>query len=261
MSQGNEDLLTGEMPRYFFSGVVHPERAQLTISRLSFSIPDEEGSTSTEGFSEVVNNQYFAVVRSNEQNIYTLRNEVRRSSEEILSIMGFLKGYAYTLEIVKVYNENTDGYEVFGIDTPVIAKRNERIDLNEALREIMRLSSRSDCAYLAGCLKDLTSSMRYPIDTGFFCYRAIESLRQACAYQSEGKKNKQQWEGLSKMTGKAEGDIALIRKYAHPARHGDPIPISDEDRAELFENAWDIVEQYLNHLLSETGAKFRFGGS
>jgi hypothetical protein len=98
------------------------------------------------------------------------------------------------------------------------------------------------------CFNDLISSMRHADDTGFYCYRAIESLCHHCAVVhglSTGKKDKK-WQKFREISGCSEQTIRAINAAANPIRHGEVLGITSDEREKLFNMTWDVVDGYLN---------------
>src|SRR5437764_3406318 len=96
-------------------------------------------------------------------------------------MVGYLKGYAYDFEITRVVHQGRKIDYVFGIDVPCIAERGKVVDLQDALSKLRGKTVGPNGLYLHRCFSDLVSSMKHADDTGFYCYRAIESLRHHCA--------------------------------------------------------------------------------
>jgi hypothetical protein len=90
--------------------------------------------------------------------------------------------------------------------------------------------------------------MKHADDTGFYCYRAIESLRHHCAAVnglSDADKS-DQWEKFREVSGCSEETLRAIKAAADPLRHGEVSGIDSEDRAKLFTSTWDVVDRYPN---------------
>ena len=97
------------------------------------------------------------------------------------------------------------------------------------------------------CFADLVSAMKNADDTGFYCYRALESLRRHCA-ETHGLSNSgkaAQWEKFREVASTNRDSIDRIKATADPARHGEVVGITSEKRAELLTATWDIVDSYL----------------
>lgn len=92
--------------------------------------------------------------------------------------------------------------------------------------------------------------MKHADDTGFYCYRAIESLRHHCAaVHGLSKANKStQWDKFREVAGCSEETLHAIKVAADPLRHGEPSGVTSDDRAKLFTSTWDVVDQYLKRV-------------
>jgi len=94
---------------------------------------------------------------------------------------------------------------------------------------------------------DLASAMKHADDTGFYCYRAIESLRQHCsaAHGLAASEKAKQWQKFRDVAGCDEQTLRAIKAAADPLRHGGVVGSNSEDRATLFTSTWGIVDAYL----------------
>lgn len=163
-----------------------------------------------------------------------------------LAIVGFVKGFAYDCEITRILNRERGIDYVFGIDTPVISSRKADANLSEAVAVVRPHTGGQVGILVSRCLADLVSAMRNADDTGFYCYRALESLRHHCAarFDLEDADKKSQWQKFREVSGSSEESIRVIKSSADPLRHGEVTAVSSEERAELLAATWDIVEGY-----------------
>lgn len=245
------------MRKLLFTGVVRPERAQLTIGNVAHQLDLASGTTCQVKFN-VFNNQLSALVEAEEsEDIYTLRNIVKGTIELVTDIVGFVRGYAYDVEIVKVINEDLELSHVFGIQIPALEERNKRTE-PEAVNHIYPLCLGVDGKYLKRALSDLGMAIRHADDTPFYCFRAIESLKQYFGYVTGKTEDKEQWQEMTRAIGDHRTTVEPIRKLAFPARHGLPDATTDDERKNLFFSAWEIVEAFINFRLKETGSNYVF---
>ena len=177
-----------------------------------------------------------------------LRNVVKNYVSNELDLVGFIKGYAYDVDIRRVVNPVLNLDFTFGIDTPCIVSRNKEIELLPRLKELQEKTGGPEGLYISRCLADLVSAMKHPDDTGFYCYRAIESLRQHCIHKFNlSKDNKtNQWKKIRELTKCSGDELRKIQKAAEPVRHGEVVKGTSEDRKTLFMVTWDIVDAYLD---------------
>jgi hypothetical protein len=236
------------MEPYLFSGVVLPERAQLS---LSFSIGFSHVTSGITGEAKVsiVLNQVAVWVDSEHAwDIHDLRNVVKNIVQTHLAMVGYLKGYAYDFEVTRVLNQSRGIDYVFGIDIPCLAERGRSVDLQDALAKLGAKTVGANGLFLHRCFSDLVSAMKHADDTGFYCYRALESLRHHCAAlhgQSNADKSRQ-WEKFREIAGCTEDTLRAIKGAADPLRHGQPAGTTSDDRAKLFTTTWEVVDAYLN---------------
>lgn len=236
------------MEPYLFTGVVLPERAQLSLqTALGFSHL-ASGINGSAKVSIVLNQVAVWVDGEHDWNIFDLRNVVENIVQDHLAMLGYLKGFAYDFEVTRVLNQSREIDYVFGIDIPCLVERGKTVDLLEALPRLREQMTGPNGVFLSRCLKDLASSMKYPDDTGFYCYRAIESLRHHCAavYGLSNAGKSQQWEKFRNISKCTEHALRVVKSAADPLRHGEVVGINADARAELFNSTWDIVDGYLN---------------
>lgn len=238
------------MESYLFHGIVLPERAQLTFQcELSFS----HLATGTRGKATVsiILNQVAVWVESkHDWDIYDLRNVIKYIVQNELAIIGYLKGYAYEFQMIRIINQSRKIDYVFGIDIPCLAERGKSINLNEALSSLRKKTEGPNGMLLHRCFNDLISSMKHAEDTGFYCYRAIESLRLHCAklYGLSTAGKAKQWEKFREVTECDEQTLFSIKTAADPLRHGDIAVTTSNDREKLFTVTWNVVDGYLKSI-------------
>lgn len=236
------------MEPYLFYGVVLPERAQLSLQFAVGFSHVVSGVNGVANVSIVLNQVAVRIESENDWDIFDLRNVVKNIIQNHLAMVGYFMGYAYDLEITRVLNHSREIDWVFGIDIPCLTERGKGIDLQDALVKLRDKTIGENGVFLNRCFADLVSSMKHADDTGFYCYRAIESLRHHCAavhgLTEAGKAR--QWEKLREVSGCTEENLRKIKSAADPLRHGEASGGNTEDRTKLFTNTWDIVDGYLN---------------
>jgi hypothetical protein len=235
------------MEPYLFSGVVLPERAQLS---LQYGVGFSHLGSNINGIAKVsiVLNQVAVWVESeHDWDPFDLRNVVRNIIQSQLAMVGYLKGYAYDLELSRVLCQSRGIDCVFGIDVPCIAEQGNTVNLQDALSTLREKTLGPDGVFLHRCFNDLIFAMKHADDTGFYCYRAIESLRHHCAslHGLSAADRSKQWKKFREFAGIEESTLLAIKSAADPLRHGNVSAVSSEDRAKLFSSTWAIVGAYL----------------
>jgi len=236
------------MEPYLFQGVVLPERAQLTLQfGLKFTHIGS-GASGTAKVSIVLNQIAVWIESEHEWDIFDLRNLVKTLVQSHLAMVGYLKGYAYDFEVTRVLSQSRQIDYVFGVDIPCLAERGNPVDLQEALAKLREKTTGPDGVFLHRCFSDLASAMKHADDTGFYCYRAIESLRHHCAARNglSGAEKSRQWEKFREVAGCSEETLRTIKEAADPLRHGEASASNAGDRTTMFTNTWDVVGGYLN---------------
>ena len=235
---------------YLLEGLVLPERAQL---KLQFQIGFTHLSTKIEAtaFVSVILNQVAVWVDTDiEWDIYDLKNVVKQILQNELAIIGYLTGFGYEVEIRRILHRGRNIDCVYGIDIPYIEERNKGIDINAKITSIRKKIVGENGILLHRCFNDLVMAMKYPTDTAFYCYRAIESLRHHCGekYGIDKEDKTTQWQKFRECVRCDEETINFVKRAAGPLRHGEITPVTSDDRVELFRRTWDIVDNYLEHI-------------
>lgn len=234
---------------YLFCGVVRPERAALTLQfqiRFSHSLCADNTAKV-----EILLNQIAVWIQSpHAWNVYDLRNVVTNIVRGELSVIGYLEGHAYDFEITRVLSPERQIDFVFGVDTSCISQRARSITNVEMAAKIRDRSTGPYGMFLRRCFVDLVSSMKDADDTGFYCYRAIESLRHHCAalngLRDAGKPA--QWEKLREVSGADEPTLRAVMDAAAGLRHGEGTHCTSEERQHLLTTTWTVVDGYLTAL-------------
>ena len=240
---------------YLFYGVIRPERAILSFQyplpqHCTLFLKDKEVDINLKV--SILLNQLAATVETDiEWDVFDLRNMIASIIHHDLAILSFSTGYAYVFELTRVINRSLGVDQVFGIEIPAIENR-QKAKAGVRFSEIKPKTHGINGVYLNRCFSDLASAMRYHDDTPFYCYRAIESLRNHCAAQNGvlDSGDGAQWQKFREVSGRRREEIERYKKeYVDQQRHGKPgNPMSDQERAEMFLLTWDIVDAYLDSI-------------
>lgn len=238
------------MEPYIFHGVVLPERAQLSRQ---FAVGFTHFTSGIEADAKVsiVLNQVAVWVNSEyEWNIFDLRNVVKNIVQSDLDMIGYYKGYAYDFQITRVLNQSRNIDWVFGIDIACLVERNKLVDLDSELTKLHNKLLGPNGIFLTRCFNDLVSAMKNADDTGFYCYRAIESLRHHCSsiHGLSLLEPAAQWAKFRTVAGCDEETLRAIKQAADPVRHGQVAGLTSKERDVLFIQTWDVVDGYLQYI-------------
>lgn len=104
-------------------------------------------------------------------------------------------------------------------------------------------------AQVRHALADLRMALEYVDDTGFYCYRAIESIRQCYIAEGqgdEGSARRMSWSRMRDELSIERSEIDVVTDLAKPRRHGQHSAISSDERFEALALARRIVRAYID---------------
>ena len=233
--------------QYTFFGKVHPERCNVSIHEICAKV--RLGLDQVEGTLRyaVLLSQVSATFVSEKpvQNIYTLKNVVEDAVRVALDALGYTLGCGYDLEIIQMIDSMPNPPVVFGVGIPTIEHSASAADIS--FHAILSIFGDEKGQYLQRCLSNLREAIRAPKDTGFFCYRGIESLRDFFVNEKGAKDKSSSWELFRTELSVTRADIELIKAFADPIRHGAGVTISDQERANVFSITWGIVNSFIKY--------------
>jgi hypothetical protein len=233
---------------YLFFGRIIPERALLSVSEVSFGIDSSSDVPAGRLYIEIILSQVSArfLSEGDVTNVFSLRNLIEDATRQILDAVGYCYGYGYDLEIVQMLRSDHTDKQVFGIDIPALKGKVEGAGIG--LPDVMKLWSHGDSQYFRHALADLREAIKSPRDTGFFCYRAVEALKNAHASRTGIADRASTWQAFREHYGIDKEEIDRIKKFADAARHADlgqGPGMSDTERAATFTATWNIVNSYI----------------
>jgi hypothetical protein len=231
--------------KYIFFGIVHPERATLTISNIHGEIGAEDSHF--KGIISVsIKLSQVAVEVDTDAKIATvdLRNTIENFVHTMVDVYGYLKGYAYTVEIFSVYVPETGKSEVFGIDVAKITQDEKNRPLN--YNDTLRLALTTPELYMS--LKDLRDAIKRPFDTFFHCRRATETIAQ---YFTKSGNKAIGWQNTIQALELNKDDLNEIKTLGGGQRHGRYGSVSGNKRVDIMMKTWGIVDKFILYLKSQ----------
>lgn len=233
--------------QYTFFGKVYPERCNVSITELRAQVKSLDGDVDGVVRYSISLSQVTATFAGGRpvQNIYTLKNTVEDVIRVALDALGYTLACGYDLEIIQMIDSVENPPVVFGVGVPAIENSAARGGVK--FENIVSIFGDRKGQYLQRCLADLREAIRVPKDTGFFCYRGIESLRQFFLQEMKAKDDKASWELLRSELAVGREEIETIKGFADPIRHGGSGGISDSERANVFTLTWNIVNKFITY--------------
>lgn len=195
--------------------------------------------------------QILSIIETDEEtkNIQYLKGLVEEYAYIIVDVLVYTSGVSYDVEVTSAITPSNE-ITFFGAERPALQQHIERegVYLEERLGNIWGLYSESTNRHLRRALSDLRKASNYPLDSPFYCYRAVESLRHY--FGDEDTDKKEEWERMRAKLGVEKEDIMTIKEFADPRRHGDKIEITEEKRVEILQTTWSMIDSYVDFVIS-----------
>lgn len=229
---------------YAFFGRVYPERTSVEISGMNLQHTSQFGTFQMHVVTHGSQILIEAQTEEETDDIYTLKNLVQSGVSSLTDPLSFLVGKHVDVEIVAVITPSGDK-RVFGVEYPYISEKisSEEIQ-SEWLPKILAVYQTEASPYLQHAFTDFRLAMKHAEDTGFYCFRAVESLRQF--FNSGDDSNS--WKSLRKAINVDRATIEEdIQNYSYKRRHGDVDFITGEERQQVIEATWDIIRRFIEY--------------
>jgi len=229
------------MLTYVFIGRVMPERTYVTISIPPLLGREVIGLGRLDIMISINLAQVSAVIKTTETvvNVPTLRNFVEQIVRTAVDAYGYIEGRGYDIEITSVITPD-GGQSVFGVEIDELQKsKSERPVSFEGLWSLL-----GKCGELRQALADLREAIRSPLSTAFFCFRAVECLRQFFYKVEDGDETGPSWERLRSALRVDRSWILPMETLARAQRHGDFPTMSGSKQVEIMTHAWKVVDRF-----------------
>lgn len=237
------------MSNYVFTGKLIPELGNI---RFNIFIPLHmhavDAGLQFNIIISIFNSQISATVKdvNGSFDLQFLRNYVRDVIRVFVDTLNYIYGCGYDIQITTVIDVNTGQQTVFGAGIPELFEAQSERPL--AIEKVCSLAQNSPL--LCRALANLREAIRQPNDTGFFCYRAVESIRQYFYEPQNGKKDKPSWERLRSSLRVDKSWIDALTEFheANNQRHGKTPYMSGEKRVSAMQYAWKVVDRFCIYL-------------
>jgi hypothetical protein len=247
---------------YVFYGRVLPERRDVDIERRFFfqEMHNEFGVIKGRVHFEVSNSQVVACVYNDQiiEEIYTFRNGILELISFNLHALGFVKGIPLDVDITCVF-DSTKGETIFFETTTIKEAKPISAHKEEALLNLQIVDDRIPM-HIRIALSDYNAALRSVQDTGFHCYRVVESLMHCHRLLNDGDITKnarpEDWQNFLNFIRTPESVKRKIESHAWFERHGKPNVISSDNREWLLEYTWYIIDNFVTACIEmhNTGA-------
>lgn len=231
--------------RYVFAGRLHPERYGWPGARVEtdFTFHDQPlHLTLSISWAQLA----IDVVGSYSGPLLDLKNVLLNYAQNVVDAFGFVAAAGLDIEIMScvdpagelyIFNTAFDGLR----DTGDISE--DEMSMFRTLAQVGGL----DFGVRAG-LADVRQAIRSPLDTLFYCYRAIESIRQqylpAYASVDDQAARKSSWAAMRAAASVEESETRWLAALATPRRHGSVSETTEDDRRRALQPARKVVLSY-----------------
>ena len=230
--------------RYIATGRVHPERADINFSQIIWEIPDEGRVVASCDSSQLTVITELSCI----DGWISAYIAAEHFAYIIIGALGFSLGSGYSVELIQVTEEDGTPH-VFGV-RPTGDREDDTLGFTPhdlIMNRSFRLANENIFFRLA--LRDYIRAITDPTDCPTYCYRAVESIKSACDFKSEGNK----WENMHEALGTDQNTInEMIKKYADPVRHGNWINTLQTTkiiRWRMLSLTRDILLKFLDYAL------------
>lgn len=230
--------------KYTFFSVIYPERAWVNI-------PPFDGPIFTSGDVNIGNIHIvvaysqitiIADIINDDTDIFTIRNSIQSYINHTICVLDYAKGQFHTLDI-KQYMTSSGEIFNFGANDFAVSARLSTV--KNTIDRLFQITKGEKGLIIRQCFFDLTKAIQFPEDTGFYCYRAIESLLQ---YFDAATNKKQAWESLRQATNTTREEIDKIKNVSDQNRHGIHNDLLGDIRKEIIVLAYKITYNFINYL-------------
>lgn len=228
--------------RYIATGRIHPERADVSFSKVTWEIPGEGKVTASCDSSQVT----VVLELSNIDGWIAAHIAAEHFAYIVIGAVGFSLGSGYSVEVTQV-TEDDGTPHVFGV-RPTGRSLDETLGFaphDEVVDRAFKLANTNIFFRLA--LRDYIRAINDAIDCPTYCYRAIESIKSSFAFSS----GIDDWEIMHNALGTDRNAIEnTIKKYADPIRHGNWIeaPVTNKnDRWQMLLLTRDILIKFMDY--------------
>jgi hypothetical protein len=228
--------------KYIVTGRVHPERADISFSRVQLELSNGGTATANCDASQIT----VTIDIPSLDGWISAMIVADDIANIIVGALGFSLGSGYSVELIQVTEEDGTPH-VFGV-RPEGKKAGETLAIEpyvDIFNRAFRLAGRNIFFRLA--LRDYLQAITDVTDCATYCYRAVESIKAAFVQKT----GMDQWDDMHAALGTDRSAItSTIKQFADPIRHGNWVNAKPTDkymRWDMLELTRNILIKYLNY--------------
>lgn len=238
-----------QMDTYTFFGTIRPEDTvpfDLSLKFPLIEITSQDSGISCKATGSITGKHVVVEIKNVNENVELgeLKNLILESMvRPAVDALNYVCGHGYDVELTSAIGLG-DQNIIFGVGIPELFGAQSERPL--PIEEICKLIYQSQPLCFA--LGNLREAIRMANDTGFFCYRAIESVRQSFKEREDGNDPKQSWKRLRESLNIDESWIRVLTCFSDEQRHGNTIYMSGAERLSALQHAWKVVDRFCVYL-------------
>ena len=202
----------------------------------------------------VIDNQLAAKVigEVGDQSNVALWNIVTQAEQIMLNAEAFTSGRVFDVDVVGLLRESairsdrSMSFHYKDNTHDLISNRSSAF----SARQIWDLCIGDEGLALRMCLNDLRMALKEQNDAPFYCYRAVEMIKNHIGSKCGGNE-KQQWEVTRDTLNVERKKLDIIKDLADPLRHGRRITFKGAEWRQVILISWEVTEAYME-LLNDT---------
>jgi hypothetical protein len=236
------------MFNYQFTGYIEPQEI-LEFNKVTLRSCDTHSlGANIAGDIEILLNEYSVIITfvtnyNFDNDLETLKNSLEYFVNNFLSACNYFYGTCARCRLTQGLYNYKQLYSFLPKNRSLFNKINERPFPPKEVAEISLKDPQ-----ISRAITQATEALKYPIDTGFFCYRALEALRQtfiADGVMDNDEIRLKSWKEMGKILKVELSYIELIKNNAGIFRHGKVKNINGADIQEMIDRTWKIIDRFL----------------
>lgn len=241
------------MGTYTFRAELFPNRPPLTIpGPIGFQVetPYDSGDSSVDqGALTISAGKASVEVETLESavDLPTLRIRVEEVLATVVNVKGYLSGRAYNLDIVEAVDPSGQVFSFVSGAQGLEDSENERpLDWRTVLALCQTVPS------LPRVFANLRNSILFVHDTGLFCFRAMEVIREPFDNLAGGNRDRG-WDAMRNALRVDRSWLRYLQDFAEPQRHGSRKGMTGQERILAIRHGWQVVDRYCLFLHRDSG--------
>jgi hypothetical protein len=233
------------------TGRIIPERKAFGHDGLRLYVKEPDSGIDICVIFGVIDNQLVANVWGevgNQSNV-AIWNLVAQAEQIMLNAEAFTSGRVFDVDLVGLLRERMDGpdgsmsFHYRDNVHDVIANRNAAF----TTRQVWDFCISDEGLALRMCLNDLHMALKEQNDAPFYCYRAVEMIKNHVGSKYGGNE-RQQWEVTRDILDVETEKLDIIKNLADPLRHGRRVTFKGAEWRQIILISWEVTEAYMKLL-------------